>query len=149
MDRIRIISHQILDAHKPRFSEDFNDNKKMLAEVSIIRSKSLRNKIAGHITKSIKRENRAEKEKQEQIELAKTREEEKSSSQKEAGVQTVTTEDQIPKDIVKDADQKEPDVSTTPPTESSDIQKESTQSENTTIVVEPTPENKTATDNKT
>ena len=67
MDRIKRISYEVLDEHKSKFGEDFADNKKALDEISIIRSKSLKNKIAGYITKFIKKEIREEKTKQEQI----------------------------------------------------------------------------------
>jgi len=58
MDRIKRLSFEVLDQHKSRCSESFTDNKKLLNEVAIIRSKSLKNKIAGYITKFIKKENR-------------------------------------------------------------------------------------------
>ncbi len=61
MDRIKRISYEVLDEHKSKFGEDFTDNKKALDEISIIRSKSLKNKIAGYITKFIKKEIREEK----------------------------------------------------------------------------------------
>ncbi len=67
MDRIKRISFEVLDKYKSKFGEDFADNKKILDEVSIIRSKSLKNKTAGYITKFIKKEIREEKTKQAQI----------------------------------------------------------------------------------
>ena len=67
MDRIKRISYEVLDKHKSRFGKDFADNKKILDEVSIVRSKSLKNKIAGYITRFIKKEIREEKSKKEQI----------------------------------------------------------------------------------
>ncbi len=56
MDRIKRLSMEVLDKHKSRFGQDFSDNKKALDEVTIIRSKGLKNEIAGYITKHIKRE---------------------------------------------------------------------------------------------
>ncbi len=67
MDRIKRISYEVLDEHKSKFGEDFADNKKALDEISIIRSKSLKNKISGYITRLIKKEIREEKTKQAQI----------------------------------------------------------------------------------
>lgn len=64
MDRIKRISFDVLDEHKSKFNEDFTDNKKILNQVSIIRSKGLKNKIAGYITRFIKKEIREEKIKQ-------------------------------------------------------------------------------------
>ena len=67
MDRIKRITNEVLEKHKPEFGVDFKDNKKVLDQVSIIRSKSLKNKIAGYITKFIKKEIREEKDKQARI----------------------------------------------------------------------------------
>ena len=67
MDRIKRISYEVLDKHKSKFGEDFADNKKSLDEVAIVRSKSLKNKVAGYITKFIKKEIREEKSKQAKI----------------------------------------------------------------------------------
>ena len=68
MDRIKRLSSEVLDGHKLKFGEDFADNKKVLDQIAIIRSKGLKNEIAGYITKFIKKENREEKAKQSQIE---------------------------------------------------------------------------------
>src|SRR3989344_5890191 len=68
MDRIKRLSYEVLDGHKPKFGEDFADNKKALDQIAIIRSTGLKNEIAGYITKFIKKENREEKAKQSQIE---------------------------------------------------------------------------------
>ena len=56
----------ILDDYKDQFGSSFDDNKKILNGISTIRSKSLKNKIAGYITKLIKNEirNNAEMENQ-------------------------------------------------------------------------------------
>lgn len=56
---------EIMDQHKSDFGIDFTDNKKALDKVSIIRSKGLKNEIAGFITKFIKHEIREQKEKEE------------------------------------------------------------------------------------
>ena len=65
MDRIRRLSMEIMDQHKSDFGIDFTDNKQALDKVSIIRSKGLKNEIAGFITKFIKHEIREQKEKEE------------------------------------------------------------------------------------
>ena len=57
MDRIKRLSYEVLDQHKSKFTENFTDNKKLLGELAIIRSKGLKNEIAGYITKFIKKEN--------------------------------------------------------------------------------------------
>ena len=56
MDRIKRLSFEVLDKHKSKFGEDFADNKKSLDEVAIVRSKGLKNEVAGYITKFIKKE---------------------------------------------------------------------------------------------
>ncbi len=66
MDRIKCLSYEVLDTHKHKFGEDFADNKKVLDQITIIRSKGLKNEVAGYITKFIKKEIREEKFKQAQ-----------------------------------------------------------------------------------
>lgn len=56
MDRIKRLSMQVLDQHKDRFTVDFVNNKKTLDQLAIVRSKGLKNEMAGYITKLIKRE---------------------------------------------------------------------------------------------
>jgi small subunit ribosomal protein S17e len=64
VDRIKRLSFEVLANHKSKFGEDFVENKKALNQVSIVRSKGLKNKIAGYITRFIKKEIREEKLKQ-------------------------------------------------------------------------------------
>lgn len=45
-----------MDKHKSKFGENFADNKKTLDQISIVRSKLLKNEVAGYITKFIKKE---------------------------------------------------------------------------------------------
>jgi len=71
MDRIKRLSYEVLEEHKPKFGVDFADNKKVLDQIAIIRSKGLKNEIAGYITKFIKKEIREENTKQSQIESSK------------------------------------------------------------------------------
>ena len=61
MDRIKRISFEVLDAHKSKFGEDFVENKKALNQIAIVRSKGLKNKVAGYITRFIKKEIREDK----------------------------------------------------------------------------------------
>ena len=65
MDRIKRISMEILEEHKEKFGVDFDENKKTLDNISIIRSKELKNELAGFITKFIKHELREIKENEE------------------------------------------------------------------------------------
>ena len=64
MNRIKRISFEVLNDNKSKFGEDFLENKKALNQVSIIRSKGLKNKVAGYITRFIKKQIREEKFKQ-------------------------------------------------------------------------------------
>jgi small subunit ribosomal protein S17e len=72
VDRIKRLSYEVLDEHKSKFGVDFADNKKVLNQISIIRSKGLKNEIAGYITKFIKKEIREEKTKQDRIDASRT-----------------------------------------------------------------------------
>jgi len=80
VDRIKRLSYEVLDNHKSKFGEDFANNKKVLDQVSIVRSKGLKNEVAGYITKFIKKEIREEKIKQAQIESSKALEQEPQAS---------------------------------------------------------------------
>jgi small subunit ribosomal protein S17e len=71
VDRIKRLSYEVLVDHKSKFGEDFADNKKALDQVSIVRSKGLKNEIAGYITKFVKKEVREEKAKQARIAASK------------------------------------------------------------------------------
>ncbi|MCP8312839.1 MAG: 30S ribosomal protein S17e [archaeon] len=55
MDRVKRISMQILDKYRDLLTDDFDKNKAILSQVATIRSKQLRNKIAGYITDFIKK----------------------------------------------------------------------------------------------
>ncbi|MEM3064628.1 MAG: hypothetical protein QW177_04565 [Candidatus Nitrosotenuis sp.] len=56
MDRIRRLSMQVLERYGDRFTTNYAENKKILDQVAVIRSKGLKNEMAGFITKLIKRE---------------------------------------------------------------------------------------------
>lgn len=53
MDRVKRFAYQILEMYKDTFTDDFEKNKEVLSKVTIIRSKQLRNEVAGFITKSM------------------------------------------------------------------------------------------------
>ena len=80
MDRIKRISFEVLADHKSKFGEDFVENKKALNQVSIVRSKGLKNKVAGYITRFIKKEIREEKFKQNRSSYDSSSTEEQESS---------------------------------------------------------------------
>jgi len=51
---IKRASEKLLETYPDQFSEDFNENKKKVAELTTAQTKPLRNKIAGYIV-AIKR----------------------------------------------------------------------------------------------
>ncbi|BDQ30245.1 MAG: 40S ribosomal protein S17 [Nitrosopumilus sp.] len=97
MDRIKRLSYEVLVDHKSKFGEDFANNKKALDQISIIRSKGLKNEVAGYITKFIKKEIREEKFKQSRIESSRVEEQEDEEIQSQAPetVTEVTPEEKI------------------------------------------------------
>ena len=84
-----------MNDHKSKFGEDFADNKKVLNQVSIVRSKGLKNKVAGYITRFIKKEIREEKFKQDRstYDSSKTDEQESSLDIAESEEISETTEE--------------------------------------------------------
>jgi len=62
-----MLSMKVLQDHKEKFGVDFAKNKLALNDTSIITSKSLKNKLAGYITKFIKNEFNAKIEKAKRI----------------------------------------------------------------------------------
>ena len=68
VNRIKRLSTEILNEYEGKFGTDFSSNKQLLNEVSIIRSKGLKNEIAGYITKILQRQEKFEASKQELIE---------------------------------------------------------------------------------
>jgi len=56
VDRIKRLSIDILENNESIFGVDFDENKKLLNEITIVRSKSLKNQIAGYITNLIKKQ---------------------------------------------------------------------------------------------
>jgi small subunit ribosomal protein S17e len=56
MNRIKRISSEILEKYPENFGIDFDQNKATLKTIAIVRSKLLRNRIAGYITAYLRRE---------------------------------------------------------------------------------------------
>jgi small subunit ribosomal protein S17e len=61
MDRIKRLSTELLEKYSDRFTTDFEENKKTILSLAIVRSKVLRNKMAGYITSRLRREADQEK----------------------------------------------------------------------------------------
>ena len=68
MDRIKRLSNEIMNEYQNKFGTDFSSNKQILNEITIIRSKSLKNKIAGYITKILQQQKKYEQRKKQLIE---------------------------------------------------------------------------------
>lgn len=56
MNRIKRISTELLQKYPDKFGLDFDSNKKVINEVSIVTSKVLRNELAGYITSHLRKE---------------------------------------------------------------------------------------------
>jgi small subunit ribosomal protein S17e len=61
MDRVKRISSIVMEKYPERFSPDFENNKKVLQEIAVTRSKELRNKVAGFITSYLRKQRVVEK----------------------------------------------------------------------------------------
>lgn len=64
VNRVRRISTELMAAYKGKFGTDFKQNKKILDEVAVVRSKGLKNEIAGYITSHLRRELEEQQEKE-------------------------------------------------------------------------------------
>jgi small subunit ribosomal protein S17e len=51
---VKRAARQLLERYPDKFSTDFEHNRKMLTEIAIIESQSLKNKIAGYLTTLMK-----------------------------------------------------------------------------------------------
>ena len=100
MDRIKRLSLEVLDNHKSRFGEDFADNKKILDQISIIRSKGLKNEVAGYITKFVKKEIREEKAKQARNESSKNTSETSTENPSDDVEPIIMTADDVPDEVI-------------------------------------------------
>lgn len=58
---------QLMEKHGDMFSDDFEKNKEVLNKITIIRSKRLKNKVAGYLTVYLKGQMDSQEEKEEEI----------------------------------------------------------------------------------
>ena len=61
MNRIKRISTELLQDHPEKFGLEFDSNKKSLNDLAIVRSKVLRNELAGYITSHLRKQAAQEK----------------------------------------------------------------------------------------
>jgi small subunit ribosomal protein S17e len=111
VDRIKRISFEVLDAHKSKFGEDFVENKKALNEIAIVRSKGLKNKVAGYITRFIKKQIREDKIKHDRSGMDYSNVEEQESTLE------ITESDESGEEITLTNEEVETIVSSTPSTD--------------------------------
>ena len=52
---IKALSQELLSKHGERFTKDFDENKIAVDEVAVINSKTVRNRVAGAITRKVNR----------------------------------------------------------------------------------------------
>ena len=52
--RVKRVTHKILNENPQMFKEDFSENKKLVSNLLDVKSKKLRNIIAGYLTRLIK-----------------------------------------------------------------------------------------------
>ncbi len=98
MDRIKKLSMEVLENNKADFGINFDENKKTLEGISIIRSKSLKNEIAGYITRFLKHEI-LDKEKQDEKLAKQTKLDEETSENLDSNASEVKTP--TPSDVPK------------------------------------------------
>ena len=80
---------KVLKDNKDKFGTNFDENKEALNAISIIRSKMLKNELAGYITKFIKNELRNEQEKTKSVEKEEEFSEDIESTKDESKNETV------------------------------------------------------------
>ncbi|MGE5683785.1 MAG: 30S ribosomal protein S17e [Nitrososphaerota archaeon] len=66
MNRVKRLSTELLNRYPDKFNVDFQQNKKIIAEIAKVRSKELRNQIAGYIASYINKQTREQNKKIEQ-----------------------------------------------------------------------------------
>jgi small subunit ribosomal protein S17e len=61
MNRIKRISAELMQKHPDKFGLEFDANKNAINELAIVRSKMLRNEVAGYITAHLRKQAAREK----------------------------------------------------------------------------------------
>ena len=120
MDRIKRLSNELLNEYSERFGTDFSTNKQALNEISIIRSKGLKNEIAGYITKMLQRQAKFEQRKQILIENEKKSQEHRTSRSKKSDPEAIEAPTTEPEAI--EAPTTEPEAIEAPTTEPESVE---------------------------
>ncbi|HZA68506.1 MAG TPA: 30S ribosomal protein S17e [Nitrososphaeraceae archaeon] len=66
MNRVKRLSTELLTRYPDKFNVDFQQNKKKIDEIAKVRSKELRNQIAGYIASYINKQTKEQNKKIEQ-----------------------------------------------------------------------------------
>jgi small subunit ribosomal protein S17e len=134
VDRIKRISNEVMNEYSDRFGTNFSTNKQSLNEIAIVRSKGLKNKIAGYITKILQRKAKFEERKQMLIDNEKKSEERNQPRSKKSEVKMEG--DSIPIEIVDGVEDAHTDEGITHVTEELGSETESITSEEKTLTEE-------------
>lgn len=54
---VKRVAKELLENYNGKFTNDFNENKELVAEYSTVSTKHLRNKIAGYVTRLVRQNN--------------------------------------------------------------------------------------------
>jgi small subunit ribosomal protein S17e len=63
LNRVKKLSTELLNRYQDKFNVDFEQNKKIIDDIAIVRSKELRNQIAGYIASYINKQTKEQKKK--------------------------------------------------------------------------------------
>ena len=63
LNRVKKLSTELLNRYPNKFNDDFQQNKKTIDEIAKVRSKELRNQIAGYIASYINRQTKEQNKK--------------------------------------------------------------------------------------
>ena len=66
MNRVKKLSTELLNRYPDKFNFDFQQNKKIIDEIAKVKSKELRNQIAGYIASYINKQTKEQNKKIEQ-----------------------------------------------------------------------------------
>lgn len=55
---VKRIAKEMIETHEDKFTTDFDENKRLVEDLSTVSSKHLRNKIAGYVTRLIRQHSR-------------------------------------------------------------------------------------------
>jgi len=52
---IKVIANELLKKYPEMFTPNFDENKKLVSQLTTIKSKTIRNRVAGYITRKVNR----------------------------------------------------------------------------------------------